>query len=184
TWKKHSLGTNWVQSVGSYFETIAIRADGTLWVSETPRSPVIRSWELPEAAAPLVQVGAETNWKQVVRDLRASRSALLLKTDGTLWRWRDTNRGPNRISLAATKPHRLGADSDWARIIPSGGRVYLTKSDGRVWTMNWPSTKNSTELESGISIERWPAYDGIEWRSLASSSACELGVKAAGTLWA
>ena len=76
-------GSNWVDGFTGSRDTVAIRADGTLWVSEKPRPP----WhddKHPEASppVPLVQFGVESNWQSVT-----FYPTLLLKRDGTLWTW-------------------------------------------------------------------------------------------------
>src|SRR5207247_1073139 len=92
------LGSKWTTQTGNHFvegsnwidasdglATVGIRSDGTLWVSEHP----LEFQNLrPGAGKPdsLVQFGNETNWLKVVRD-RSSLSVLLLKSDGSLWRW-------------------------------------------------------------------------------------------------
>ncbi len=47
-------GSNWVDAAVSFRETVAIRSDGTLWVSERPRQP----WD-PEHAKPFVEESAK-----------------------------------------------------------------------------------------------------------------------------
>ncbi len=63
-------GSNWVAVAATFTQTVAIRADGTLWVSEKPR--LGDSWNgvnspTFEEAAPLVRFGQETNWQSVDR---------------------------------------------------------------------------------------------------------------------
>ena len=65
--------SNWVDALANFRETVAIRSDGTLWVSEKPRHP----WNgdgppPPEKSPPLVQFGDENGWLSLVRDTRSS----------------------------------------------------------------------------------------------------------------
>ncbi len=87
-WVDRTVGSRWPAISGGYFapgsnwvdvailneETVAIRSDGTLWVSDKP------GW--PER---LVQFGTGTGWKSAVRYY--DYSVILLKRDGTLWQW-------------------------------------------------------------------------------------------------
>ena len=73
-------------------ETVGIQPDGTLWISEKPAS---NKW----TPGKLQQFGSETNWRQLAQ---GRRSVVLLKTDGTLWRW---GSGHQRIASMAGAAH-------------------------------------------------------------------------------
>jgi ABC-type transport system involved in multi-copper enzyme maturation permease subunit len=179
-------GTNWISVMSDLLETIAIRADGTLWVSEQSRD--LRA-DSPESSR-LVEVGGE-RWRQVVRDPGGHRSVLLLKTDGTLWRWRETNATNVRKSrLNAPPPYPLGNETNWATLTPFGTRTDFAKTDGTVWSTETAyrrSRADSIDLESGpppgLTINRQPDLDGIQWRSGTRFRAGDAGVQSDGTLW-
>jgi hypothetical protein len=118
-------GSNWTDVTLLSEETIAIRSDGTLWVSEKPG--------LPDN---LVQFASASNWQRVVRCTQYS--ALLLKREGTLWTWGPDAFAASRLvenrrrnlwsvgtnifkgvypGLRAAAPDRFGSDSEWARLI-------------------------------------------------------------------
>ena len=182
-WMHADLGSNWISAVHDFLETIAIRSDGTLWVSEQPRSIGKTSIEPPSS---LVEAGGD-RWKQVVRDFRAYRSVLLLKSDGTLWRWRETNAPDSRKSrLTVPPPYRLGTETNWATLIQFGNRIDLVRTDGSVWSIH-PSARRSRaeaiELEPNLSIDREMDLEGIQWLSGSRLTAYDLGVKTDGTLW-
>jgi hypothetical protein len=182
-WVHTDHGSNWISVVSDLLETIAIRTDGTLWVSEQPRA-FLRTDPTPPSR--LVEVGGD-RWRQVVRDPRAHRSVLLLKSDGTLWRWRETNATNLRKSrLTAPAPYPLGKETNWARLTQFATRMDLAKTDGSVWSIHTASRRSragSIELESGLSIDREPDLDGIQWLSGGRFRAGDLGVQTDGTLW-
>ncbi len=190
-WSQTSLGSNWTSHVTSYFETVAIRNDGTLWASERSRPNMVRSDDPIEPPEPLAQFGSDNNWKSVIRDPSPGRSVLLLKTDGTLWRWNVTNH-VNRASILTTAvPYRLGDNSNWSSIISSGPSVYLTTTDGEAWGLNTiyrlsRSTGRGRALDAGLHLEpvEAPGPNPAEWRSLTGAGNYVLGVKTNGTLWA
>jgi ABC-type transport system involved in multi-copper enzyme maturation permease subunit len=147
--QKIIAGSNWVSatagSVNSVYtwqqtppvwghpDTVGIRSDGTLWVSDNWNPKV---W----TGDKLTRFGDETNWQQVARSLSAP-SVLLLKKDGTLWRW-GTNyfygdELPQRWpGLRAFIPYQIGTNSDWKIISTAGGYEFLAqKSDGTTWTI-------------------------------------------------
>ena len=167
----HSV-TNISVHVRGYQDTVGLQSDGTLWVSE--RSDP-RTW----TASKLTRFGNETNWQQLARTYE-SFSVLLLKKDGTLWRlgtnqffWQDwPKKWPG---LRAFEPYQIGADSDWAEISSSGGRL-ARKTDGSVWGI-WTDkgTDKLTHMTNfnGVALKTfsrigddWGAYvrpDGTLW---------------------
>jgi hypothetical protein len=168
-------GSNWVDAYAKILETVAIRSDGTLWVSEKPR----RRWNGNRQASleeppPLVQFGVETNWQSLERDLHGR--LVLLKRDGTLWRW-GANLYETRVygGLREVAPLRLGADSDWARILRGSQTIYAWKRDGQAWALYEPASNEDetirrpeVELASGTLALRMPALDHVQIQSLNS----------------
>jgi len=177
-------GSNWVDEAhNAWGETAAIRSDGTLWISEKGTQPF---WEnarpVPQPAAKLIQFGSDTNWKRVATQM-GQHAMILLKTDGTLWRW-GSNRSDGR--LADIKPHRLGNESDWAEINSNGSSLFARKTDGRVWNIYFwtKDTQNDQlRLDPETVISRWEVLDKVKWRSVAWCPPGQLGVREDGTLW-
>jgi alpha-tubulin suppressor-like RCC1 family protein len=117
-------------------QTVALKADGTLWISPKPTRP---DWnnlgyvKLTEQPAPLTQFGSETNWSSVIN---CNVSVLLTKNDGTLWRWGVTNYDWKHdvwTGLQTYIPHRVGTESNWAEVFESDRRLFLRKTDGNIW---------------------------------------------------
>ena len=123
-------------------ETVAIRADGTLWVSAAPGTATSNT-------NPLVQFGSETNWLAVQGE-RSVTSVLLLKQDGTLWRWGDR---PNPwwstpshwTGLRAVAPRQIGSDTNWQGLF-SAGWAAAQKTDGSVWGVRFNPKDHESEV--------------------------------------
>ena len=156
-------------------DTVGIRSDGTLWVSDNSNPKVWRGDQL-------TRFGDETNWLQVARSW-STPTVLLLKNDGTLWRW-----GTNRFNggklpqrwpgLRAFMPYQIGTNSDWKKISTGGGYGFLAqKFDGTTWTIRIKKDGND-EL---MPITR---FDQIPLEKL-SRAGDQLGayVRTNGTLW-
>jgi ABC-type Na+ efflux pump permease subunit len=187
-------GSNWADAFPLFFETVGIRSNGTLWVSKELQMPW--SWPRPGIGRqlgfgrrlmdnpPLVRFGAETNWQEMA--FESDTSVILLKRDGTLWVW-----GTNLFDsvayrgLRASAPVRLGAESDWARILRGNQWIYAWKRDGRAWAFHTAYRLGGPSSLETVA-ERVPLLDHIQFRSLNShptASAMDIGVRGDGTLW-
>ena len=178
-------GSNWVAATtehldfnwnvkGKYFhasdfmETVGIQPDGTLWLSENPEQ---NKW----TAGALQQFGSETNWRQLAQ---SRTSIVLLKGDGTLWRWGSvTNELHQWPGLRAFTPYQIGTNSDWQELFTLGG-IYARQTDGRVWHLNvdWKTGRDKLDRET--------SYDEIVSQRASCAGAEQTAfVRADGTLW-
>jgi ABC-type transport system involved in multi-copper enzyme maturation permease subunit len=194
-------GSNWVNVVhAAQRELAGIKTDGTLWVSENParREQLANGrWKMTKAGE-LVRFGSETNWSSLAWN---GLSILLVKNNGTLWRWGVTNWNYTEHNewpgLRAFKPLQLGSESNWAEVFLLGYEPCLRKTDGSVWTpLNyyrwnpWKGyQKQVLELEPGFSVDRAMPLEHGKWRSTTSTWSglgYQLGVSADGTfrIWA
>lgn len=180
-------GSNWVSAVANFRETVALRSDGTLWISEKPRLPRERDIELPafEEAAALAQFGSDTNWLDVVRE-HYYWSVVLLKRDGTLWRLGTNSFAEKNVwpGLRSFTPQRLVSDSGWNRILAGAGRVYAWKPDGSAWMVHGPERGGQhKENEMGVVLEPVPFLDKTKWRGMARFMEQQVALRDDGTLW-
>lgn len=130
-------GSNWVAATTKrldfrwFMETVGIQPDGTLWISDRPPQD---KW----VPGKLQQYGSETNWRQLAQ---GSTSVVLLKTDGTLWRWGLLTNKWNADALPGLRtftPYQIGTNSDWQELFTMGGN-FARRTDGSVWYLdvNW-----------------------------------------------
>jgi len=154
-------------SASDFMETVGIQSDGTLWISD-------KSETSKGTAGTMHQFGSETNWRQFAQ---GRTSFVLLKTDGTLWRWGcPTNEMHQWPGLRTFTPYQIGTNTDWQELSTVDG--YVRQTDGRVWGVgrNWKTGKDELIRETN--------YDEIV--SQTASSVSELAtafVRADGTLW-
>jgi hypothetical protein len=188
-------GSNWVSACRVAGAAVALKADGTLWLSQQVAQRDFRGrWELPlPQPFPLVQFGTETNWSS---EAPLGYSVLLVKKDGTLWRWGPSDfdfRRNQWPGLQAFTPRRLGTDSDWAAVQFDNYQRSLRKMDGSVWDFTWsaPYGLKTIELEPGFWVFSMPedkAADFLTTATLRSGSGLEfrVGVPRDGTfrIWA
>ena len=158
--------------IRSYAESVGIQTDGTLWASGRSDPDV---W----TADQLTRFGDDADWQQFARGFDLD-SVLLLKKNGTLWRW-----GTNHFEMAKWRqdwpglrtfqPYQIGADSDWTGVYSAHG-LLARKADGSVWQV----------LGNGRDqLVRETNYDDIVTHHF-SRAAGERGtyIRNDGTLWA
>ena len=107
------IGTegNWKSVVCGYWNTLAIKTDGTLWSwgnnwnGELGHNNIIRM-SIP------TKVGTDTDWEFISAGFRHN---LALKNNGTLWSWGNnwhSQLGHNDI-INRSIPTKVGTDTDW-----------------------------------------------------------------------
>jgi ABC-type transport system involved in multi-copper enzyme maturation permease subunit len=182
-------GSNWVAAVATrvdwwesindknthldgYLDTVGVKDDGTLWISAESK-PI--AW----TGAKMIRFGGETNWQQIGGRARF----LLLKTDGTLWRWGRTNKidwsecQTNWPSVRTFQPRQIGTNSDWKEILPSNWNNIARKADGSVWHI-WESSGKDV-------LERATNLDQVVFQTCSFSfNGCAAYIGKDGTLWA
>jgi ABC-type transport system involved in multi-copper enzyme maturation permease subunit len=174
TWvSKDSSDANRIH-VSGYLPTVGIQSDGSLWFSDQPDP---QTWPGDR----LVRFGDDTNWRQVVQR-HLIRSVVLLKKDGTLWRWGtptpyNWKQWPPQDwpDLRKVQPQQIGTDSDWKEIFPAGDAL-ARKSDGSVWFINAKDGKDQ--------LNRATNFDRIVPQSLSRADDDFMAyVKPDGSLW-
>jgi hypothetical protein len=162
--EKHSVG---------YLDTVGIKADGTLWISDESKNSV---W----TGDNMIRFGDGTDWRQVVR---SRAGVLLLKNDGTLWRWGTNhvdwiNWRKDWLSLRTYQPHQIGADAGWREIV-GGLRNFARKADGSVWAVSVNDKSWQEELRRETNL------DQVSFQTLSFTGGDDMAyVRPDGTLWA
>jgi hypothetical protein len=156
-------------SASDFMETVGIQPDGTLWISDKPKT---NEW----TPGTLHQFGSETNWQQLAQ---GNTSVVLLKSDGTLWRWGsltgDFHQWPG---LRTFTPYQIGTNSDWQGLSTAVG-ILARQTDGRLWhlSVNWKTRKDE--------LERATNYDEVVLQTASRANDDRIAfVRADGTLWA
>ena len=191
-------GSNWVSAIAGhvdegietpgsqkythvfgYLDSVGIQPDGTLWASG-------KSDQTTWASDKLTRFGDETNWQQVARS-RGITSVLLLKRDGTLWRWGTANYDwrnwpQNWQGLRAFQPYQIGTNSDWSELFSensSGEGTLARRSDGSVWAVT------GRDRSRNYGLVRETNYDQIVTQKFSTADYGQAGsyIRKDGTLW-
>jgi alpha-tubulin suppressor-like RCC1 family protein len=134
-----------------------------------------------------VQIGALTNWKQMVC---AANCTAAIKTDGTLWSWGLNTSGQLGQNIAATtkqsSPNQVGSLTTWKQVAAGNGSFGGIKTDGTLWMWGLNTTGvlgNSTTNASYSSPIQVGAL--TTWASMSISGFNAVhAIKTDGTLWA
>jgi alpha-tubulin suppressor-like RCC1 family protein len=154
-------------SAGAGF-TIAIKADGSLWVWG---SNSIGQLGIGASGGTIIpkQVGTGNNWKMVSA---AFSYTVALKNDGTLWAWGGNYIGQlgDGTNTDRNTPTQVGIANDWKSVSARGFHTVALKNDGTLWA--WGSNTHG-ELGDGTNLNRnVPTKIGTanNWASISASS--------------
>jgi hypothetical protein len=162
--------------ITGYLDTVGIQSNGTLWVS-------VKSDNGRWSADQLTRFGDDSDWQQVVQS--DSSSVILLKTNGTLWRWgtdrfdwRSHPLARNWPGLRTFQPFQLGANFDWVALGHYWGGSLARKADGSVWEVSHLDANGVEGLHRMTNYDRVPAEV-----SQFPSSLRKPYIREDGTLW-
>ncbi len=156
-------GSHWVKAINTRFSKFVLKDDGTLWSADL-RAEAFQNDLIDDALTKhaargrLIQLGKENDWIDVTA---WDSFPLLLKRDGTLWRWgsdpekpdaaytraasRDRNGNfPSGWSyqlwpgIEAFRPWRIGLESNWSHFSINGrlSRYCIENTKGETWSIS------------------------------------------------
>jgi alpha-tubulin suppressor-like RCC1 family protein len=183
TFQQITTATNWVKVSPSYFYTIALKADGTLWgwgrndYYQTGSPPATLNRPIP------VQIGTDTDWVEIAAG--TSSTSFAIKSNGTIWGW-----GSNTSSIivsgsgtvTVSSPTQVGTATDWVKMSVGPQHILAQKQDGTLWSwgggeaLGLGGTPSITNIPQQISTD--------VWKSFSAGSNTSFGIKSDGTLWA
>ncbi len=185
---RYYAGADWVKMISTFRnESVGLKTDGSLWVSETPARYELASGEWKVfPAGKLVRLGGDAQWSSVIPN---NLGMLLVKNDGTLWHWgvrTSWNWKDQWPGFRTFTPQRLGTESNWAEVYSSGYYPVIRRTDGSLWTtaINKPSSQPTNEIAPGFVLQRAAYLEAGQWRSTTKYGhglICELGIRADGT---
>lgn len=145
------------------YSAFAIKTNGTLWSWGKNSAGQLGIGNTQAQTLP-VQVGTDTDWKQVAAGVS---SVLALKTDGSLWGW-GLNMNGELFGYEGrqSSPVRLGSETDWEKVLVIEFRAYAVKKDGTLWAwgdnscnllgFNTPTEEESTSEGNPVEVVTEP----------------------------
>ena len=169
-------GWDWKQVSAGYFQTTAIKTDGTLWTWGTNSSISFSS------LTPATTIVGGTNWKQVSS---ATNSVAAIKTDGTLWVWGLNNNGQlgiNNVSNRNNPVTTFSGGSNWKQVDGGSQTFTAVKTDGTLWTWgknSYGQLGDNTTTNRSIPVTTF--VGGTNWKQVATAY-CTIAIKASDDL--
>ena len=178
-----TTATNWVKVAPSYFHTIALKADGTIWgwgrndYYQTGNTPATLNQLIP------LQIGTDTDWVEIAAG--TSSTSFALKSNGTIWGW---GSNPSSIIVSGSgtttvsTPTQVGTDSDWVKMSVGGGHILAQKQNGTLWSWGGGDALGVGGIPYITNIPQQVSTD--TWKSFSTGTGTSFGIKSDGTLWA
>jgi len=124
---------NWWRISAGYRHSLALKADGTLWVWGSNSIGQLGNGTTSYAAQNVpIQIGSE-RWRVVAAGRFFSTA---IKTDGTLWAWGDNYYGQiaNGTTDTQPSPTQIGTDNKWKSVYAGQNHIVALKNDGTVYS--------------------------------------------------
>ena len=186
--------SNWSDVIRTRFQWVGLKSDGTLWATRYLKSSEwFKNGKPSRELENLSQFGDETNWNSISPGYEF---ILLMKKDGTSWRWGATNWDYGRHEwpgLQVFTPLQLRKESDWSQTFEVNNRLAVRKKDCSVWMQDFADDRDKEaekiEIEPGIFFGRVTSLENGTWRSTAAvryGAGFRLGIRSDGTfrIWA
>jgi alpha-tubulin suppressor-like RCC1 family protein len=170
----------------SYYDTIIIKNDGTLWGWGYNGEDQLGLGDSAESLyLTPTEINTGTNWIGISA---SAYTTIALKNDGTLWGWgSNTN---NNFGLGEafygryTTPIQLGTDTDWVFVSYPHSHVIALKNDGTLW--GWQDNQQG-QLGLGYIGEHNTSKHQIgtdtDWQIALAGGSHTVALKNDGTLW-
>ena len=177
-----TTATNWAKIAPSYFFTIALKTDGTIWGWGQNDFFQVIGGTVANQLNP-VQIGTDTDWVDV--ETTSSRTSFALKSNGTVWGWGANTGlllGISSISSFST-PTQLNSATDWAKLAAGGAsHILALKTNGTLWVWgngSYGQLGNNTTNSTSIPLQ----IGSDTWIHISSGTQTCFGIKSNGTLW-
>jgi alpha-tubulin suppressor-like RCC1 family protein len=176
-------GTNWRFVAGGFYETAAIKTDGTLWVWGLNYWGQLGDGTIISRSSPVQTITGGTNWKHV----SVNGHATAIKTDGTLWTWGVNYQGllgDGTTTDRSSPVQTIAGGTNWSQGSSGASQTAAIKTDGTLWT--WGRNYQGV-LGDGTTTNRSSPVQtisgGTDWKAVHITVANLVAIKTDGTLW-
>ena len=183
--------SDWVRISAGSEHVLAQKRDGTLWAWGRNDCGQLGVGNYVSTNRP-VRISSDANWTTFAAAGVGQRGGwtAAIKKDGTLWVWGNWKRlklpnggAPPNDTNMASRPLRLGRDTNWMRIACGNETSAAVKTDGTLWT--WERNMGAAET-SIVPRPHGIDHDWSDVSAIARGFGTEGAIharKADGTLW-
>jgi alpha-tubulin suppressor-like RCC1 family protein len=177
--------TNWSQVAASNGFTIALKTNGTLWAWGQNDAYQMGNGTCCNNRLSPGQIGTDSDWMKV--EVASLRTALALKSNGTLWGWGLNSTGligPSNVG-SRQYPTQLRADTDWTTISVGNGHALALKTNGTLWGWGAGGQGQAGDTFPDAYFRDTPIQIGTEtnWAYVGTGYNTSYAIKYDGTLW-
>jgi alpha-tubulin suppressor-like RCC1 family protein len=168
--------TDWVSVAVGEYNSLAIKADGTLWGWGGNFSYQLGDGTKISRLTPVPSIPGN-NWEQAAAD---GGTSYAIKNDGTLWGWGDEPQGSSGLKKS-TNAVQVGVSTNWKKVWAANGQAVGLQSDGSLWF--WGSMTGNQKDENQYPVPTRISPD-TSWTDACFGYFAMFGLKSDGTLWA
>ena len=182
--QEDSNGTSWKSVSASYYHTMAIKEDGTLWTWGRNYYGQLGDNTNNDRYTPTQENSHGTTWKSL--SAGTSHSAAI-KEDGTLWTWGYNDYGQlgDNTQIDRNIPTQEDSNGTWNSVSAGDYHTAAIRSDGTLWSMGYgyygQIGDNSTTNKMVPTQEN---TNSTSWSSVSAGGYFTRAIKSDGTLWA
>jgi alpha-tubulin suppressor-like RCC1 family protein len=135
--------TDWISANAGSFQSLSIRANGTLWAWGRNNVGQLGDNSLANRSSPVSVVGGFTDWIQASTGWQHSVG---IRANGTLWAWGDNTSGQlgdNTVTNKSSPISVIGGFTDWIQANAANGFAFHSlgiRANGTLWA--WGNNGN------------------------------------------
>ena len=176
---------NWIQISPSNSFALGLKSNGTLWGWGQNDTYQMGNGTCCANRLSPAQIGNDTDWINIASS--GVRSALALKSNGTLWGWGLNSTGligPSNVG-SRQYPTQLRADTDWATISVGNSHALALKTNGTLWGWGAGGLGQAGDTFPDAYFRDTPVQIGTDtnWVYIGTGYNTSYAIKSDGTLW-
>jgi alpha-tubulin suppressor-like RCC1 family protein len=177
--------TNWQQVASGDSFTVGLKTNGTLWAWGRNDTYQMGDGSCCTDRLSPGQVGTANDWAFVAAS--GTRTALAIKTNGTLWGWGLNGGGilgPSTVS-SRQNPTQLNTATNWSSLSVGWTHVLALKTNNTLWSWGGGHYGENGDTFPQTYFRDTPVQIGTDtWFCVSAGFEISYGVKTNGTLWA
>lgn len=187
--------TTWTAVVAAGFSSLALKADGSLWVWGDNSTGQLGDGTLTARAepfqlpAPLDPLNVPSSGRYI-HIASSGEHTLAIQADGTLWATGFNLHGQlgNGSTISSTVLVKIVSGSRWTAVAAGGLHSLAIQSDGSLWSWgrNLAGQLGNEAAIPGADVTtpaRISAASGNDWIAISASELHSLAIKRNGTVW-